>query len=121
MRSILRLISYPDLTQFYTGRGRSGYEIILRLTKLAFLRARATLASNNTALCRIANLALNFVFIPTSSDVWHRHHYIYLEIRQERTSRFYLRVERTPAFKASFLNSEDRIKLNRLLNFVTTI
>ena len=75
----------------------------IRLTKLTFLRARATLkkntitapvcisilfqwscgpwkrlillaeilASDKSALCRMASLALSFVLIPTSSDVWH--------------------------------------------------
>ena len=55
---------------------------ISRLTKLAFLTARATLKKNTTtatdinksALCRIASLAFSFV----------------TEIQKERTSRFYL-------------------------------
>ena len=50
---------------------------IFRLTKLAFLRARATLKGKyKSALCRISSLAFIFVLIPTSSDVWHLHLYI---------------------------------------------
>ena len=61
---------------------------IFRLTKLAFLRARALsvalvlgrlilfaeiLASNKSFLCRITILAVSFVLILTSSDAWHQH------------------------------------------------
>ena len=61
---------------------------IFRLTKLAFLRARALsvalvlgrlilfaeiLASNKSFLCRVTSLAVSFVLIPTSSDAWHYH------------------------------------------------
>ena len=34
------------------------------------------MASNKSALCRIASLAFSFVLIRTSSDAWHWHLYI---------------------------------------------
>ena len=48
-------------------------------------------ASNNSALCRISSLAFSFVFNPL--QVTFGFSISTLEIRQERTSRLYLRVE----------------------------